>query len=399
MLVSHVLLMHARALQILNSDAYRLKQLWSHRLVVWLPSRLATSVRLLDMGRWERWDGGWEKKAGEDDKSHGPDAGWDAKWHSPDAGWEERGASSSTSPWDGGGKGQGSKGKACYPAGGYAPAPPPHPPYPAKGGLYPPPPPSYHNAPGYNAGYDAGYAAGWQAGHDDAWTEAYSYGFAKGLGKGLEKGWEHAEKPAEKGAAGGYPPAEASTGGGGEGGGGGGGGTKRKKKRASGLYHEWEENYQKRDPVDKTKFPRFQVWNDHYWSDFLEKINEAFREKCVEEGGKEIANDGTEVVDLGGGDQYIYDVHIKKYHKLDETVQKAIDRFKNQDAWDESWEKAVVGYQIQQGKEDQPKAKYRPVRMVTEEGEAEAKEGAAGGAKAKDEPSDDEAVRKGGVYQ
>ena len=77
------------------------------------------------------------------------------------------------------------------------------------------------------------------------------------------------------------------------------GGDRRRTNQSIGQYRKWYLEYIGTDPVNLETFPRFQVWNDHDWTDYQEGINSKLRNHSVREGSHASEYSATAQVDLG----------------------------------------------------------------------------------------------------
>jgi len=114
-------------------------------------------------------------------------------------------------------------------------------------------------------------------------------------------------------------------------------GRKATRKRPH-KWSDWFDAYEARDPPDKHKFPRFQVWNGHEWTECQERVNQSLRDSRHAE------------VDLGTfeGVVYKYEVRVvEEGSQGHEEVYGAALNVKHHKLWqnDES-EHQVVGWQI-----------------------------------------------------
>ena len=126
---------------------------------------------------------------------------------------------------------------------------------------------------------------------------------------------------------------------------------------------KWFMSCYAKDPADESKFPRFQVWGDYDWIDFVETVNDTLRDQCVGEGSMEIVRAGEAQVDLGTctGQEFNYVVHVTPDGHAHESVQEAIDNVKKHKRWLEEFVEQCVGWQTKVGEQT---AKTRPVRIV-----------------------------------
>ena len=137
----------------------------------------------------------------------------------------------------------------------------------------------------------------------------------------------------------------------------------------------WYDNFMKKDPPDQNKFPRFQCWTDHDWSDFQEKVNDELRNRCVQDGI--IVNTGAVEVDMGSyqGAEFKYLVTVAQETNNHERVQEAIESKQHQANWEDDYAADCVGWQQKAAGDDmegsETKEKFRPVRIIRGPDEAD----------------------------
>jgi hypothetical protein len=252
----------------------------------------------------------------------GPTGEYSHGWSSSDAGWD--GSCSGKGTRKGGSTGEYSHGWSPY-----AVAPPPP-------TVVPP-------------GYGKGFRDGWQKGHNEGLPCGYGKGYARGMDASWEKGvaaFLEERTALRKGAARAgeddddeEPEAKKAT---------------RKKKQK--LYSDWYDAYLARDPPVEDSFPRFQVWNDHGWTDYQEKVNKSLRDSRYAR------------VDLGAIEEvvYQYEVHVVEEGSQDhDEVQGAVRNVKHHKCWQLEFPPQVVGWQSKFEEEGVKKTKTRPVRKLT----------------------------------
>ena len=198
-------------------------------------------------------------------------------------------------------------------------------------------------------GYGKGFHDGWQKDHNEGLPCGYGKGYARGMDASWEKGvaaFLEERTALRKGAARAgeddddeEPEAKKAT---------------RKKKQK--LYSDWYDAYLARDPPVEDSFPRFQVWNDHGWTDYQEKVNKSLRDSRYAR------------VDLGAIEEvvYQYEVHVVEEGSQDhDEVQGAVRNVKHHKCWQLEFPPQVVGWQSKFEEEGVKKTKTRPVRKLT----------------------------------
>ena len=122
------------------------------------------------------------------------------------------------------------------------------------------------------------------------------------------------------------------------------------------MWSEWYDAYLARDPPDEDMFPRFQVWNDHCWTNYQEGVNKSLRDNNFAE------------VDLGTIEEKAYKYHVQVVDDVswDEDVEIAVNNVRHHHFWqNDEFKHQVVGWQSRVQEEGAKKTKNRPVRRLT----------------------------------
>ena len=124
------------------------------------------------------------------------------------------------------------------------------------------------------------------------------------------------------------------------------------------MWSDWYDAYLARDPPVEDMFPRFQVWNDHDWTDYQERVNQSLRDSRYA------------MVDLGAFEEvvYRYEVHVVEEGSQDhDEVECAVNHVKHHKLWkNDEFEHQVVGWQINVEEDGAKKTTTNtPVRKLT----------------------------------
>ena len=123
------------------------------------------------------------------------------------------------------------------------------------------------------------------------------------------------------------------------------------------MWADWYAAYLACDPPGDDMFPRFQVWNDHDWTDYQAGVSKSLLDEQFAE------------VDLGTfeGVAYKYEVHVVDDLSWEhEDVDGAVNNVKHHKKWrNDEFEPQVVGWQSKVQEEGAKKTKTRPVRRLT----------------------------------